>query len=183
MPRRQRGRGWPEREGEQDEGEDREGDDLPQEDPRAQLDAEVLAATSIASRHMVRPLAVADRHDRSPPSSTTWFETLAARSGSWLVSSTVAPAVAACSMTPSHRSRAATSSPACGSSRSQSAGRRASSQARPILRDWPADSVRAGIEPSRPVRPTRSSADAASSTGRRMARSPKQRFSVAESAG
>ena len=86
-------------------------------------------------------------------------------------------------MTPSHRSRAATSSPACGSSRSHIAGRRASSQASPILRDCPADSVRAGIEASRPVRPTRSSAEIASSTGRRIARSPKQRFSVAESSG
>ena len=167
-PRRERCVGGPEREGEQEEGEDAERQDLPEQHARAHLDAEVLAG----DEHRVMP-----HGEHAPPfvtsrrtrldRCTTRSATCIAATASWLDSTTVAPARAASSTRSSHSARPATSRPACGSSSSQSAGRRTTSHARLARRCWPAESERTGTDARRPVDP-----DALERRGQRGRRDP-----------
>ncbi len=69
--------------------------------------------------------------------------------------STDAPSATASPMSCPRSWREGASSPACGSSSSQSAGRRARSAARATRRRWPAESRPVGVVRRRPVRPTR----------------------------
>ena len=74
--------------------------------------------------------------------------------------------------------RAAASSPAWGSSSSQSSGQRATRMASATRRRWPADSLEAGVRNTRPVSPTRSQAGPIRATSAPDARTANRTFWV-----